>query len=665
MTMKLGVCYYPEHWPPERWALDARQMRAAGLMLVRIAEFAWQRMEPVQGRFEWTWLDQAIETLAAEGLQVILGTPTATPPAWLTTAHPEVLPVDSEGRRRQHGSRRHYCVNVPVYQAHTRRIVQAMAGRYKDHPAVVGWQIDNEFGCHDSARCYCDCCAAAFRSWLEKRYGSLAALNDAWGAVFWSQAYSDWLEIKPPNLTLTEPNPSHVLDYARFSSDSVVAYQQIQIDTLRSILPARQWITHNLMGNFPDLDYHDLGRSLDFVTWDSYPTGYAEVQAAPLYDPAEARPALAFDVGDPYVTGYCHDIMRGVRQAPFWVMEQQCGNVNWSVYNTGVRSGAVRLWTWHALGSGADAVLYFRWRACRYAQEQYHSGLLHHDASPDVGYGDVLNMLPERELMDACTQEPVRTQVAMLYDFDDLWALQLQPHRKDFGYQRHQFIYYRALQHLGIPVDLVSRQADLSSYRLVLAPTAFLVDEALAARLTAFVKNGGSLMLGVRSGFKTSGNLVTDQPLPGALRQLAGASVTAWHALPPGIVYSLSQAVIPALDQAATWAEALRPDLGGRSLATYGSGPFAGLSALTENLVGAGRVVYVGLYPSLAQAEGLLAWLAETAGVERLAELPEGMLACRRGAYTLLLNFAEMPQVARLQGEEVSVEGRGVKVVRR
>ena len=274
--MKLGVCYYPEHWPEERWSTDARLM-AERPGVVRIGEFAWARMEPEEGRFDFAWLDRAVETLAAQGLEVVMGTPTPTPPAWLVHAYPEVLPVDKQGRVRRFGSRRHVCPNSPAYYRLTERIVTAQAERYGRHEAVIGWQIDNEIGCHDTARCYCDQCVSAFRRWLQARYGDLQTLNEAWGTTFWSQWYSDWEQIGAPILGVTEQNLSHVLDYYRFSSDSWVAYEAFQARLIRQHGDPAKFISHNYMGTFPDLDYHKLGEPLDLVTWDSYPTGYAEM----------------------------------------------------------------------------------------------------------------------------------------------------------------------------------------------------------------------------------------------------------------------------------------------------------------------------------------------------------------------------------------------------
>ncbi|MBN1148060.1 MAG: beta-galactosidase [Anaerolineales bacterium] len=660
--MKLGVCYYPEHWPAGRWAEDARLMRQAGLDYVRIGEFAWAQMEPSEGRYDWGWLDHAIETLAGEGLQIVLGTPTAAPPVWLAHAYPEILPVDAQGRRRRAGSRRHYCHSSPAYRQHTRRIVGAMAARYGTHSALAGWQIDNEFGCYETARCYCETCAAGFRDWLRGRYGSLGALNLAWGADFWGQVYTDWEQIEPPNLTVAEPNPSHVLDYWRFSADALRDYQQMQVDILREGSPGK-FVTHNFMGHFPDLDAHALAQPLDFACWDSYPTGYAEKSAELLYAEDEPRPACAYDLGDPYVTGFCHDLTRGLKGAPYWVMEQQCGNVNWSRSNTGIRAGALPVWTWHALASGAEAVVYFRWRACRYGLEQHHSGLLHHDGSPATGYTDLLELAKQRELMAHIAAQPLQAQVALLLDYNDLWALQIQPHREGFSYLRHLFIYYRALARLGVAADIAPASADLEKYKLLIAPTVHLVDGALVEKLEAFVRQGGRLLLGVRSGFKTPSNLVVEQPLPGLLRHLIGARVGEWHALPDDVSYDFETRISGLRGPASFWAEALDPEPGGaEALARYSAGPFEGRAALSGRAMGQGRVFYVGWYPSPAQAGALLAYLAADSGVNTLPGLPEGLVILRRGPYRIGLNFSEAPLSVKVDGGTLQVEPRSVAV---
>ena len=684
--MNFGICYYPEQWPETQWELDAQMMRSAGLEIVRIAEFAWQKMEPAEGWFDWGWLDKAIGILTGAGLKLILGTPTATPPAWLTRTYPEVLRVDSSGRNRDHGTRRHICLNNPTYRQHSGRITQAMAERYGQHPELIGWQVDNEFGGGGTSRCYCPACAAAFRHWLKARYDTIEALNEAWGTVFWSQTYDDWAQIRPPSDHIDKPNPSHVLDYYRFSSDSVVSYQQEQVVILRSVSPGR-FITHNFMGLFRDLNQFDLARPLDFITWDNYPTGNTArwrghlvgtqgnstvsslpVSQSPVSSLSVSQSPispLAWDAGDPLIVGMAHDLMRGLKQGPFWVMEQQGGHINWAETNSAVRPEMVRLWTWHAVASGAETIVYFRWRAALMAQEQYHSGLLRHDRSPDVGYEALQRLMGEKARLDQIAAAPLQPTVALLFTYDDLWALQLQPHRQGAGYLSHLFVFYQALQRLGIPVDLVSPDADWSRYRLLLAPTAHIGTPALAERFTRFVSQGGTLLLGTRSGFKTESNLVTDQPLPGDFRELTGVRVTSWQALPEGVTVALSTQH-SALSAAATWIETLQPiHEGVKVWARYQGWPGEGMAALTEQGVDRGRVFTLGFYPTPNQALALVTTLAEQMGITHLEPLPNGLIAIPRGDFWVLLNFTEGPVTVKIEGEEVMVRPRDISLFAR
>jgi beta-galactosidase len=676
--MIFGVDYYPEHWPEDRWQMDAEMMRSAGLEVVRLAEFAWSRLEPQEGVFDWSWLDRAIDVLTAEGLKIILGTPTAAPPAWLSRGYPETLPVGADDRRRDFGSRRHYCPNNPVLRAAARRVVEAMARHYAGDNRIIGWQIDNEFGGGKTARCYCPECASAFRVWLERRYGDLEALNRAWGTVFWSQEYSAWDQIHPANLTVAVPNPSHVLDYYRFASVSIVDFQQIQIDIIRSIVGPGPFITHNFMGLYYDIDQFNLAKGLDLVSWDNYPTAnpdrWRQILYPPGISPEANEPCYAYDVGDPIITALAHDVTRGLKRKPFWVMEQQVGQVNWGEYNPGLRPGTVRLWVWHALAHGAEGMVYFRWRSTWFAQEQYHSGMLRHDGTPDLGYREQLALLLERERIDQIGAEPLRPQVAILMDYDDLWALQLQPHRKGFGLLRHLFVYYRALMRLGVQVDIVHPQVDLKGYRLVIAPTLHLADRRLAEHLEGYIKWGGVLLLGVRSGFKTPTNSVTDQTLPGPFRYLSGATIIDWHSLPPGVGYPFESEIDGLEGRAEMWAEAIRPPLDPHevdpdiahiyhSLARYTGGPFAGRTALGEHDFGRGRVVQVGFTPTPRQADAILHYLTRSTGVMTVPGLPEGVLAARRGSNLILLNFTETSQMLIVAGRRVEIPSRDLIVI--
>ncbi len=365
----LGVCHYPEHWPEVWWAEDARRMREMGLATVRIGEFAWVRIEPRRGGVTWDWLDRAMNALGDAGLKIVLGTPTAAPPKWLMDEFPEIAPVDDQGRPRGFGSRRHYRFSSKVYWRESARVVEALSQRYGRHPALAGWQTDNEYGCHDSVLSWGHDDLKGFRDWLRHRYQSPERLNEAWGASFWSMEVGCFEEVSLPNLTVTEPNPAARLDFWRFSSEQVAAYDRMQCEIIRRHSPGR-WITHNFMGFFNEFDHWALGEHLDFASWDSYPIGLVE------HFPFEESERLRWqDVSHPDVAPFHHDLYRGVGGGRFWVMEQQPGPVNWARWNPAPARGMVRLWTLEAHAHGAEVVSYFRWRQAPFAQEQMHAGL--------------------------------------------------------------------------------------------------------------------------------------------------------------------------------------------------------------------------------------------------------------------------------------------------
>lgn len=654
--MNLGICYYPEHWNESRWITDAQLFRDAGISIVRMAEFAWAQLEPRPGEFDFDWLDRAVEIFAQHDFKIVLGTPTGAPPAWLSRAHPDTLPVDAHGQRKNFGARKHYCPTNATFREYTTRIVTEMARRYGSDARVVGWQIDNEFGEGNTARCYCPNCVAAFQAWLQNKYQTLDALNEAWGCAFWSQTYDAWEHVGAPILLGTHPpNPSHALDYNRFASDAMCDYQQLQIETLQrnGATEAAQFITHNFMGLFFDLDYFRLAAPLSFVTWDSYPTGHAERGQHILTDADNTE--YAYDVGNPLLTNLTHDSMRGYKNGvPFWVMEQQAGFINWGKHNPAPRPGTMSLWLWQNFAAGADATVIFRDRAVDLAQEQYHSGLLNHDGSPAQGYLELRAFAPQHALMQTLKDSRVQNEVALLVSFDDAWAIEQQPHRKNFSYWNHLFTYYAALQRAGVPCDVVTRDADLSGYKLVIAPTLHLADDALAARLQNYVEGGGTLVLGIRSGFKTMTNRVTPEPLPGALRALVGARVTSWQALPPNVSHPVALMWRGWQTYAASrWLETLEPETAG-AIAQYTGAHLDGKTAMTAHQVGSGRVFYVGWMPEQTQADALIAMLVPEANAQSIGIVPPGVLAGRRvrGAETFLflMNFTDAEKRVWLNG---------------
>ncbi len=538
--MQLGVCYYPEQWPEDWWADDAQRMAAMGIRYVRIAEFAWSRIEPSPGNFQWTWLDRAIDTLHAHGLKVVMCTPTATPPKWLVDAEPDMLAVDAIGQPRGFGSRRHYCFSSPSYRAQSARISIAVAHRYGQHPAVAAWQTDNEYGCHMSVLSYSQAARAGFKQWLQKRYTTVDALNSAWGTVFWSQEYRSFDEIEPPVGTVTEANPAHRLDYRRFASDEVVAFNRIQTDILRKYSPGRD-VTHNFMGFFTEFDHHDVSADLDVATWDSYPLGFTQ----DFFLSAEEKRQYA-RTGHPDIPSFHHDLYRGMcqgaNQGRWWVMEQQPGPVNWAQWNPAPLDGMVRLWTWQAFAHGAEVVSYFRWRQAPFAQEQMHAGLNRPDRSLDQGGLEATQVAAEITalgLSPATNSESKwpaalvhKAQVAMVFDYPSIWMTQIQPQGADYNAMEISFRAYSALRALGLDVDIVSSRAELAGYAMVVLPAHLREDEALAYRLAS---SGAQVVLGPRSGAKTQDLSIPAQLPPGAFGALAGLQVQRVSSTPPGL----------------------------------------------------------------------------------------------------------------------------------
>ncbi len=628
--MKLGVCYYPEHWPEDRWASDARRMREIGISFVRIAEFAWSRIEPDPGRFDWAWLDRAIEQLHAQGLGIVMCTPTATPPKWLVDAHPDVLAVDANGRPRGFGSRRHYCFSSRAYREQSRRISRVVAERYGRHPAVVAWQTDNEYGCHDTVLSASADAKAGFRRWLAQRYGSIAALNTAWGTVFWSQEYRSFDEVDLPVGSVTDANPSQRLDWRRFASDEVVAFNREQVQILREHSPGRP-VAHNFMAFFTEFNHHDVAADLDIATWDTYPLGCTQN----YFLGADEKMRWA-RIGHPDIPAFHHDLYRGMCKGQrWWVMEQQPGPVNWAAWNPAPLDGMVRLWTWQAFAHGAEVVSYFRWRQAPFGQEQMHTGLLRPDSSEAQGAVEAAQVGAElRELaaqLDApldSQQLRVDTPVALVFDYDALWMSQIQPQGADYNGLELAFRVYSALRGLGLDVDIVGPRAALGRYALIVLPVQLHVSDELHQELE---RSSAQIVLGPRAGSKTVDLQIPPELAPGPLRRLAGVRVERVASLPPGFAEAVSWADGTAAT-ATRWREDLALD-GAHALASFDDGR----AAVARH----GRVRSVGAWLDGAGWTHVLRDAAHDAGIAT-SELPEALRVSRLGPFTLVCNFSNV-----------------------
>lgn len=616
MKRTLGVCYYPEHWDEAQWAEDAARMARLGLTWVRIGEFAWSRMEPEPGRHEWHWLDRAIATLGARGLKVVLGTPTATPPRWMVDRYPDMLAVDAEGRARGFGSRRHYDFSHQGYRAECARIVGLMAERYGRNPHVAAWQTDNEYACHATTLSYSEAARTAFQDWLAQKYQSPDALNRAWGNVFWSMEYRDFGEIGLPNLTVCEPNPSHVMDFRRFASEQVVSFNRLQVDIIRKHSAAP--IAHNFMGAITEFDHWAVGADLDIASWDSYPLGFLSDRI-----PADAEHRRRFvRQGDPDFQAFHHDLYRAVGRGRWWIMEQQPGPVNWAPYNPDPLPGMARLWAWEAFAHGAEAVCYFRWRQAPFAQEQMHAGLLRPDSAPAQAFAEAEQVARELATMPA-EAGTGKADVALVFDYESDWAWDIQPQGRSFQYFWLVFHAYKGLRRLGLNVDIVPPDvADLSGYRLVLVPGLFSLSDPLKAALSRF---DGTAILGPRTNSKT-GDFAIPVPLPPALPGLETV-VARVESLPPDVPVPLAQG-----GALLHWREKLEGSAEVVEAAEDG----------WPALVATGKLHYLAGWPDDAALNRILLRACAAEGIET-DPLPEGLRRRDTSTHRFLFNYNPVP----------------------
>ncbi|MCO6187674.1 beta-galactosidase [Rhizobium sp. L1K21] len=597
----LGVCYYPEHWPEERWETDARMMAEAGISHVRIGEFAWSRMEPEPGQMEFDWLDRAFETLHAHGLKVVLGTPTATPPKWLVDKMPDMLAIDKDGRPRGFGSRRHYCFSHQGYRDESARIVTALAKRYGKHPALIAWQTDNEYGCHNTVLSYSHAARKGFRDWLSQKYQSPDALNRAWGNVFWSMEYRSFDEVELPNLTVTEPNPSHVLDFRRYSSDQVVAFNKVQTDIIRAHSPNIP-IAHNFMGRFVEFDHFAVSADLDIASWDTYPIGFLDRDA----NDVETKKRY-LGIGDPDNQALHHDLYRacgavrnGEAEGRWWVMEQQPGPVNWAPWNPAPVPGAIRLWAYEAFAAGAEVVSYFRWRQPSFAQEQMHEALLLPNAEPNEAYGVCKQISGELSAIGAVSA-PQRSDVALVFDYESAWAWHTQPQGRDFDYFDLVLRFYRALRQHGVSVDVVPPTAEaVADRKLVVVPGLFADNETL---VDALVDGDATILLGPRTGSKSADFQIAEGLPPGKFRKLIDMKIRRVESIPPFVDVPLSEG-----GAFQGWREFLVPGEGVETVRTSQDGHAAQLSQ--------GRVSYLGGRPDPELAASVIGELLAKTGIE-------------------------------------------------
>ena len=614
---EVGVCYYPEHWPEEIWQRDAEQMASIGLSWVRIGEFAWSRIEPRPGDFDFDWLDRAIDILAQAGLKIVLGTPTATPPRWMVDKHPDMLAYDSSGQPRGFGSRRHYCFAYTPYYDECSRIAGILASRYGQHPAVQAWQTDNEYGCHDTVLSYSESARTGFQTWLRGRYQTVEALNSAWGNIFWSMEYASFSDIGLPVATVTEANPAHHMAYRRFMSDAVVAFNKAQVDAIRA--HSDRPICHNYMGRVTSFDHFAVGRDLDFASWDSYPLGFlADRISAP-----QSHKDKFMRQGDPDFQAFHHDLYRAVGHGRWWVMEQQPGPVNWAPYNPEPLAGMVRLWGWEAVAHGAETVMYFRWRQAPFAQEQMHAGLLRPDSSQAAGYAEAEQLASELSSTEYGEVRPA--PIAILFDYDADAAWDIQPQGQGLSYFNLVFDIYRYLRRLGFSIDILPSNHDrLSGYQAIFVPGMMMVSDEVRARLAGL---SAQIIYGPRTGAKTSDFSIPEGLPPAHLQALC--RVLHSETLPQTAAVNWMGG-----GQFSHWVDACSSD------AEQAFMTEAGKPALISDE----NSHYLAGWPDFTAFSRLMGWLNDRGGFGwSLDVLPDGLRCRKTTSHVIWINYDDKP----------------------
>ncbi|NIK58634.1 beta-galactosidase [Kribbella shirazensis] len=621
MSLWHGGDYNPEQWDPAVWKEDVELMRRAGVNLVTVGVFSWSSLEPAPGEYDFGWLDQVLDLLHDGGISVDLATPTASPPPWFSRLHPEALPVTADGVRLTHGSRDTYCVCAPGYRTAARGIARELAGRYHDHPALAMWHVHNEYG----TTCYCDLAAVRFREWLRTRYGSLDRLNEAWTTAFWSQGYADWTDIEPPRKTQYLVNPTQYLDYRRFWSDELLAAFLEQKAELRAVseLPVT---TNFVFGGWVPVNHAQWAAEVDVVAIDHYPD-----QAG---SGAEEQTAFGADLARGWSGG-----------KPWLLMEQAAGGLNDGRRWHTKEPGRMARNSLSHIARGSRGALFFQWRASRGGAEMYHSAMVPH-AGPDsrrfteiVDLGSVLPRLAE------VAESNVVADVAILWDVECWWAMQgTHLPSSSLDYLAAVRSAHRHFWHAGETVDFAAPDADLSSYRLVVVPSLYLISDAAAACLAAYVEAGGQLVVGYFSGIVDTELRVRLGGYPGALTELLGVRVEEFHPLPDDGSVALSSG-----GHGRLWSEHLHA-VSAEVVDRYAGGVLDGEPAITRHDVGAGTAWYVSTELDDNTAARLL-------GLSR-SSLETVRRRTGETTWTFLINHGEQEVIAPVEGVELVTGAR-------
>lgn len=518
--MYLGVDYYPEHWDMDMMVEDLKRMKMMGANMIRMGEFGWHLMESEEGKYDFSFFDKVIYKAKEAGFKVMLGTPTATFPAWLAKLHPSILSQDEYGITRVFGGRRQYCYNSKVYWEYTQKIVEKLVAHYKDEPSIVAWQIDNEFGHEGSDMCYCDQCYEGFQQFLKNKYKDIHNLNAVAGTIFWGQTYNDFTEIPLPKPTITTHNPTLKLEWARYRSHSINGYGKMQIDLVHKLKGDHQQITHNFYGGFFERAYDQnvMAKELDFVSYDNYPVWGG------LKEPLK-----------PCHIAMGHDYMRGLKNKNYWIVEELMGAQGHDIIGYLPRPNQAKMWAYQAMARGCENLLFFRWRAMTRGAEQFCFGIIDHDNEEGRKYKEVQSFIEDISQYEGVIGSEITGDIAVLYDYDNLWSWYYQQQSSEFNFTNELIRLYEPFYVLNTHIDVINITKDFSHYKVLLVPVMQIIDEELANRVKGFARDGGTVIFSFRAGIKDRNNNINfNQVFPGYVRDMTGIKIHEAESLQQG-----------------------------------------------------------------------------------------------------------------------------------
>ncbi len=626
-----GVYYYPEHWDSTQWDRDLKNISAMGFEFTHFAEFAWAQLEPEEGKYDFVWLDKAVALAAKYKLKVIMCTSTCTPPVWLSRKHPEILSLNEDGTKMDHGSRQHASFSSSYYRSYSLKMVEQLARHYGKDPRIIGWQIDNEprtfFDFNPDAQ-------QRFRHWLKNKYKSIDALNSTWGTLFWSNTYSDFSQVNIPQHKQWGMNLNQRLDHYRFAADETATFLDEQAAEIKKFA-TNQWVTSNYIPSYEG-GYIGKSNQLDFVTYTRYM----------VYGESHGIGRKGYRLGDPLRIAMANDFFRPISPL-FGVMELQPGQVNWGSINPQPLPGAVRMWLWHQFAGGSSLVCTYRYRAPLVGFEQYHYGIVGPDGVTPTPGGleyqkfiqEVNSLRIERSAAPALPAPYLARKTAILFNNENIWGMEMNKQTNQWNSMDHIMKYYRPLKSFGAPVDFIADRADFSKYPVLIAPAYQQIDKELIAKLTKYAQDGGNLVLTCRTGHKDREGHLWEAKFAAPIYDLIGAEIE-FYDLP--MPHAQDSVVLGSKKYAwKTWGEILKPRTGTEVLGTFEGDFYAGKPAVISRKLGKGTVTYVGIDSNDGLLENVMLKKLYARIAIQVENYPEGVSVEYRDGFGIAVNYSD------------------------